>query len=572
MVTIAENNDQPFVTIGGDSSGATTAFKQVQDAARKTQQAVKREGSLMASIFKSSFGALKSILTGVFGILKRVTGLLIGFAWRAAVAGIVSITAALGLSYRAWLKEAQAQEKIGAILKANVKNYKSAGKEIDSIIRRTLRTTNYGDDEIRNVFGVMTAMGGQKGFNAGKRLINPILDVAAARGESPEQIAELIARALHRGEIGRLNMIMPINKRMFARDKVGAIEQALMSQVSPNAAEKQRRANPLPALMNNITEIMETFGRITAKVLNPAIEALAIKANDLASKFEGMSAREVWGSIKEYGIDAMQTIRAAGVATFQSLMDWIKTTWASIKEDIKGPDGSRRRKGAYFWDLFKWKDPNPPVPYRGQGAPMQPPPSMPGITPVSSSGGGAFSPGRSITPGTINKSGLGAGASGMPSAFRLMSGAGGGTNSWQENFEQNYQSYTGRPFGQGPVGQSISAFVAAVRGARQNEYDSDDSAFRSALRKNPNAVLRANLAREQAQRSAAFYANPGSWAGFADRRDRANDLMYGVQNMNEYGWNPDLTYAVPKTQYNAAHKRAIDSIFIDRARGAMATL
>lgn len=498
----------------------------------------------MANAWKSAFSGLRSVFSGLFTVLKKVTSIVgdtLVWAWRKLKWVIAGTVATLALSYRAWSKEAEAQEKIGAILRRNMTNYRAAGREVDRISRRVLRTTNFNDDDVRGVFGVMTAMGGRKGFGAARRLMDPILDVAAARGESPEQIAELVARALHRGEIGRLNMIMPVNKRLFARDKVGAIEQALLAQASPDAAERMRAVSPFAAFRNNVGEVMEQLGRVVGTVLNPVLEALATNASDLATKFEDMSAKEVWNTIRDYGIDMWHSVRAAAMATFMELRDWVKGVFNSdqlgplnMKRGREAVQNVRGKWGAIF-DFFKSAfNPNDP------NSPMHNIPNRPFIPP-SISQSPAFKAYNAmpialpVSAGSISKSGRMAGPLGAASsAFNLVSsgamtmspagpGAGATQNqSWQDYFQNYYKQFTGREFNQGPVGQSIDAFKNAYRGMTAEDTGMMGDAERAAVLRNPNPYL---IAQETVMRG------------------RENDK-----------------------------RRAIDAMLIDRTRGAMATL
>lgn len=352
-----------------------------------------------------SFRTLRNTILGVTG----------------AAAGLVAI----------WNKEAAAQSRIDSALKANVRNYRAAQKELAKIISLTQRTTNFGDDDIRDLFGAFLKTTGGQGFGLARRFTPTLLDFASQFGENPTQLAEYIGRAIATGQTSLLERQgIIIDKRAFKRDRAGAIFEALSSRTNPNAAEDARRANPFQALMNNVGDVLEGFGSVLAQVVNPAMERLAQHAQNFAESFDPNNIAQYWEEAKRYAADAWDKTRILAGVTFEfigykmgqwlesvqgQISNWFKSNVFNIGAGASGGNSGGRNIPFINWGPAKadrdlgqiedWIAQNIPwlMPRDKNGNPRQFRTNRGGaMTPVSSSGG-ASPGGTPFNRNNINK-------------------------------------------------------------------------------------------------------------------------------------------------------------------------
>ena len=318
------DNSKPVLKLGGDAREAVSAFRDIQGAMARTRtgaihlqtgfagmtRTVRSAFAGMTLGIRSAFQGLRTFGSAIFGIYNRLKWVVLG------------VGAAIGASVVAWNREAQAQTRLNSILRANVRNYRDAGREIDRLISKTQRRTNFADDDVRNVFGSFMAIMGKGGFGAARQLLPSILDFSAAKQMDPSSVAEMFARSVASGQTGLLSRQgIIVDQRAFKRDPVGQINQAI-SRVAPGAAAADRRANPIPAFMNNFGDIVEGVGSIFASRLNPAIEKAAQVAQRWAEQL-GSDPAGVWSDFKEKAASAWDVVKQLAANTFVQIRAFI---------------------------------------------------------------------------------------------------------------------------------------------------------------------------------------------------------------------------------------------------------
>lgn len=334
-----------FVNIGGDASGATTAFRDVQTGMRATQQEAAKTGqgiqrsftraSKGVSVFKKAMDGLGKSFNVVIGLAKRLSS----FAFRQLRRGVLGITAAVVASTIAWNKEAAAQSRINAILRANTRDFGRSRRELDSLIRRTQRLTNFGDRDVEALFAATIGQLGNQGFGAGRRLLPATLDVSAALGLDPRLVAETIVRNIAAGTVGETFRKFGIRTGVedFRRQTVGQRVETAAREIgafAPGAAGQERRANPTRALIGNFVDVMEQAGRIFAVVLNPAMEKAARFFQDLANTLQKQSPAQAFESLKDEGLEFFEFMGKLAKGTWFFIADQFKVVTNSIRNSL----------------------------------------------------------------------------------------------------------------------------------------------------------------------------------------------------------------------------------------------
>lgn len=330
----------PVVTVGGNAQGATDAFEKVREEMRKTGEEARRTSTRIGGVFRGlggMFTGLKSVMGGVFSFMRTVGSTVLsvlGAAYNKLKYAVLGVAGVLGYSYHAWNNEAKAQVRIGNLLRNNTRNYREAGRELDKLISRVQRTTNFADDDVRNVFGALIQTTGRRGYQIGRQLTPSIFDLSAARGINPESLAEAIGRSIAIGNSSLLRRQgIIIDDKSFARDPVAAI-QAAIGAIAPGTAAEERRAAPLQAMFNNLGDVMENLGKIVATKVNPYIERFSNFFQNIAEATGESTWGDLFESVKTYAADAFEFIRAYGVAGYESLQANIGTIVQSTLETV----------------------------------------------------------------------------------------------------------------------------------------------------------------------------------------------------------------------------------------------
>lgn len=330
----------PVVTVGGNAQGATDAFEKVREEMRKTGEEARRTSTRIGGVFRGlggMFTGLKSVMGGVFSFMRTVGSTVLsvlGAAYNKLKYAVLGVAGVLGYSYHAWNNEAKQQVRIGNLLRNNVRNYREAGRELDKMISRVQRTTNFADDDVRGIFGALIQWTGSRGFNLGKQLTPAIMDFAAARGFDVETIADGIGKAIRTGNSSVLRRQgFPVDDKAFKSDPAAAIIAAI-GKVAPGTAAEERAAAPLQGMLNNLGDVFENLGRIVATKVNPYIERFSNFFQNIAEATGESTWGDLFESVKTYAADAFEFIRAYGVAGYESLQANIGTIVQSTLETV----------------------------------------------------------------------------------------------------------------------------------------------------------------------------------------------------------------------------------------------
>lgn len=513
---MAQDPKAPVVTVGGDASGAANAFQQVREEMRKTGEEARRTSTRIGGVFRGlggMFTGLKSIMGGVFSFMRTVGSTVLsalGAVYNKLKYAVLGVTGALAYSYYAWDKEAKAQVRIGNLLRNNTRNYREAGRELDKLISRVQRTTNFDDDSVRSIFGALIQTTGRRGYQIGQQLTPSILDLSAARGLDPEGLAQAIGRSITTGNAGLLRRQgVMVDDRAFARDPAAAI-QAAIGRIAPGTAAEERAAAPLTALIGSLGEVMESLGQIVSRKLNPYIERAANFFYDIANSLGEMSWGDLFGEVKTYAADAFEFIRAYGVAGYESLQANIGTIVQSTLETVGsgflriaqdfGPQVASAVKDALV-NLITGgaKQPAPNVPWKNLTPGQKVLRFMNPLagTKAANASGASFVPVSSAGASSPYSGGYNKGMTGLSSApaggaspFVYTASApgpvAGALSSINSRAQQLYQQNTGRTMAQGPLGQAASRFMAGSGGAASMpwadaEYIASGGRLRDAL-------------------------------------------------------------------------------------------
>jgi len=310
---MAEKGKKVF-TIGGDASSAVNAFRQVQSGFKTMRREASRTGRVMANAFKLAGSALRKMGSYIRGTML---GLFRKMKW-----GILGAVGAIALMTTAWNREAAAQARMGAVLKANVKNWRDARKEIRRITRGVQRRTNFGDRDVESIFTALIAtLGGDRGFGAARSMVGSILDVASVQGMEPRMVAETVARNIAMGTVGETFRKFGIRtspdefKRMGLNERIATTSRE-MGALAPGAAGAESRVNPFKRMLNNFGDVVEQFGRMTGSVVNPALERLAYHAQQVAEQLSAMKPKDIWDKFRQYAKEAWDTVKALAATAF----------------------------------------------------------------------------------------------------------------------------------------------------------------------------------------------------------------------------------------------------------------
>ena len=314
------------LSIGGDARQGKRALDQVQAELKKTGSVAQRVSRQIKTGFKNAFSTLaRSFKYAIGGTL--IYSILQG--------RIPFVTAAI----------AQRKEilQLDRALKHVGTSWREAGKGIREYARWIQDTTNYGDTEVYEVLRKLIDMTGD--YKASLEGVRPTLELVAGSDLELASAARYVALA-YIGETSMLRRYGIIIDESIPKQERFAELLRLTKVRFDDAAERMKKADPFPSLMNEVQDLSEMIG----DSLFPAIEKVVVGIRGrlrnvnigvtVEGMFSAIKKKSFWISFGDMFIDIFYESIKTSFLMLKDVFVWIGTVAAdAIANALKSRGG-----------------------------------------------------------------------------------------------------------------------------------------------------------------------------------------------------------------------------------------
>jgi hypothetical protein len=194
-----------------------------------------------------------------------------------AAAAVAGLTAALGVSVKAAMEDAAAQDQLANVLKRSAMENEDGIRLVEEFISAQSRLTAVADDELRPAFAELVNATGSA--NQAQDLLIRAQDIAAATGND----LTTVVTALAKGVNGSTTALYKLDPSLRTVVGVGAEFDDVLNALTIHQGAAADAANTTQGKMKNLTIQLDEAKESIGAALIPAVTALLDKLIPLAT-------------------------------------------------------------------------------------------------------------------------------------------------------------------------------------------------------------------------------------------------------------------------------------------------